>query len=84
MAVKESTEAEELLWTCAMARLIFGPHMSIQSPPNLRCAGREACLVVSSSRLRSNMRSKFSYGEDYVQARHERSVFACGTDHVVV
>ena len=36
MAVKESTEAEELLWTCAMARVVFGPHMSIQSPPNLR------------------------------------------------
>ena len=26
---------EELLWTIAMARLIFGPHMNIQAPPNL-------------------------------------------------
>lgn len=26
---------EELLWTLAVARLIFGPRMSIQAPPNL-------------------------------------------------
>jgi FO synthase len=26
----------EHLWTIAVARLIFGPHMSIQAPPNLR------------------------------------------------
>ena len=26
---------EELLWTIAMARIIFGPHMNIQAPPNL-------------------------------------------------
>ena len=26
---------EELLWTIAMARLIFGPRMNIQAPPNL-------------------------------------------------
>ncbi|HBC57092.1 MAG TPA: hypothetical protein DCZ03_08005, partial [Gammaproteobacteria bacterium] len=26
---------EELLWTIAMARLIFGPEMNIQAPPNL-------------------------------------------------
>ena len=26
---------EELLWTIAMARVIFGPHMNIQAPPNL-------------------------------------------------
>ena len=26
---------EELLWTVAMARIIFGPHMNIQAPPNL-------------------------------------------------
>jgi FO synthase len=28
-------EAEELLWTVAMARLVFGPDMNIQAPPNL-------------------------------------------------
>jgi FO synthase len=27
--------AEDMLWTIAMARLIFGPDMSIQAPPNL-------------------------------------------------
>ena len=26
---------EDLLWTIAMARIIFGPHMNIQAPPNL-------------------------------------------------
>ena len=26
---------EELLWTVAMARIIFGPYMNIQAPPNL-------------------------------------------------
>ena len=26
---------DELLWTIAMARIIFGPHMNIQAPPNL-------------------------------------------------
>ena len=26
---------EELLWSIAMARIIFGPHMNIQAPPNL-------------------------------------------------
>ena len=26
---------DELLWTIAMARIIFGPDMNIQAPPNL-------------------------------------------------
>ncbi len=26
---------EELLWTVAVARIMFGPHMNIQAPPNL-------------------------------------------------
>jgi FO synthase len=29
---------EEHLWTIAMARLILGPEMTIQAPPNLHCA----------------------------------------------
>lgn len=35
---------DELLWTVAMARLIFGPVMSIQAPPNLN-TGKLASLV---------------------------------------
>ena len=35
---------EELLWTIAMARHLFGPEMSIQAPPNLN-AGRLAGLI---------------------------------------
>jgi FO synthase len=35
---------DELLWTVAMARLIFGPAMSIQAPPNLN-TGKLASLV---------------------------------------
>jgi FO synthase len=35
MASAADAEAEELKWTIAMARLIFGPRMNIQAPPNL-------------------------------------------------
>lgn len=35
MAAAPAPEFEELLWTIAAARLIFGPEMSIQVPPNL-------------------------------------------------
>ena len=31
----QAPELEELLWTLAMARIIFGPAMNIQCPPNL-------------------------------------------------
>ena len=37
---------DELLWTIAVARLIFGPSMSIQVPPNLN-AGQLEPLVAS-------------------------------------
>lgn len=37
---------DELLWTVAAARLIFGPHMSIQVPPNLN-TGRLAELLAA-------------------------------------
>ncbi len=36
MASVPAPSLEDLLWTIAAARLIFGPAMSIQSPPNLR------------------------------------------------
>jgi len=35
MAQAPEPDLEELLWTLAIARLIFGPQMSIQAPPNL-------------------------------------------------
>ncbi len=35
MANHAEPEFEELLWTIAMARLLFGPEMNIQAPPNL-------------------------------------------------
>ncbi len=35
MALAPEPAPEELLWTIAVARLIFGPEMSIQAPPNL-------------------------------------------------
>jgi len=35
MANTAEPPLEELLWTIAVARLIFGPRMSIQAPPNL-------------------------------------------------
>ena len=35
MADAPEPSTEELLWTIAVARLIFGPEMTIQAPPNL-------------------------------------------------
>jgi FO synthase len=35
MADRADASADELLWTIAVARLVFGPMMSIQTPPNL-------------------------------------------------
>ena len=35
MAQAPEPNLDELLWTIAVARLIFGPEMSIQAPPNL-------------------------------------------------
>jgi FO synthase len=35
---------EEQLWTVAVARLLFGPSMSIQAPPNLRPEGLAALV----------------------------------------
>jgi len=35
MAHAPEPSTEELLWTISMARLIFGPEMTIQAPPNL-------------------------------------------------
>ena len=37
-------EQSELLWTIAMARIIFGPSMSIQAPPNLN-SGKLVSLI---------------------------------------
>lgn len=35
MAAAPEPDLDELLWTIAVARLVFGPEMSIQAPPNL-------------------------------------------------
>ena len=35
MARAPEPDLNELLWTIAVARLLFGPHMSVQAPPNL-------------------------------------------------
>ena len=35
MAARAEPDNEELCWTIAMARLILGPDMSVQAPPNL-------------------------------------------------
>ena len=39
MAKAPEPALEEQLWTIAVARLLFGPGMSIQAPPNLQPAG---------------------------------------------
>ncbi len=35
MASAPEPDLDELLWTIAVARLMFGPQMNIQAPPNL-------------------------------------------------
>ena len=35
MARAPEPEASDMLWTVAMARIVFGPQMNIQAPPNL-------------------------------------------------
>ena len=44
MARSPEPSLEEHVWTVAVARLLFGPQMSLQAPPNLR-AGSLAALV---------------------------------------
>jgi FO synthase len=45
MASHPHAPARELLWTTAVARLVFGPSMSIQVPPNLSEPGELESLV---------------------------------------
>ncbi len=35
MALASEPDRDELLWTIAVARIVFGAHMNIQTPPNL-------------------------------------------------
>ena len=35
MARAPEPDADDMLWTVAMARIVFGPAMNIQAPPNL-------------------------------------------------
>ena len=44
MARAPATDREELLWSIAAARLVLGPHMSIQAPPNLSPAPLPALI----------------------------------------
>src|SRR3984957_19939752 len=44
MAGASEPAMEEQLWTVAVARLLFGPSMSIQAPPNLRPEGLAALV----------------------------------------
>lgn len=45
MANAPEPSLDEHLWTIAAARLIFGPHMSLQAPPNLHDMGSLASLL---------------------------------------
>ena len=45
MAARPEPSLEEHLWTIAAARLVLGPHMSIQAPPNLHEADALPRLV---------------------------------------
>ncbi len=45
MATATEPPLDEHAWTIAASRLIFGPHMSLQAPPNLHDIGSLATLV---------------------------------------
>ena len=45
MAEHPEAPLEEQVWTIAVARLILGPEMTIQAPPNLRAPGELADLL---------------------------------------
>ena len=44
MAFADEPDREELLWTIAVARIAFGPAMTIQAPPNLAGSGFGALI----------------------------------------
>jgi FO synthase len=44
MAGAPEPSLEDHLWTVAVARLLFGPDMAIQAPPNLQQGGRAALI----------------------------------------
>src|SRR6202044_3084324 len=45
MARAPAADREERLWAIAAARLVLGPHMSIQAPPNLSPAPLPALIA---------------------------------------
>jgi FO synthase len=44
MAAAPEPSLEEHLWTVAVARILFGPEMTVQAPPNLQPGGRAALI----------------------------------------
>lgn len=44
MAIAVEPDLDEMVWTIAAARVIFGPEMSIQAPPNLNPSGLHALI----------------------------------------
>ncbi len=44
MAAAPEPSLEEHLWTVAIARILFGPGMTVQAPPNLQPGGRTALI----------------------------------------
>ncbi len=51
MANAPEPDLEEQLWTIAVARLLFGPGMSIQAPPNLQPEGLASLVRAGNQRL---------------------------------
>ena len=45
MASSPEPDLDDLAWTVAVARLIFGPEMNIQAPPNLSPRGHERLIA---------------------------------------
>ncbi len=44
MSAAPEPSLEEHLWTVAIARILFGPEMTVQAPPNLQPGGRAALI----------------------------------------
>ena len=52
MASAPDAELGELAWTIALARLVFGPSMNIQAPPNLSPGEARTLIDADMSRAR--------------------------------
>jgi hypothetical protein len=81
---------DELLWTVAAARIMFGPAMNIQAPPNLTpAAAADTAGSGSSGGIDSSWRALLDagindWGKDHHQQQQQQQTFIKGELHFLV